>query len=99
TGAVRLVVDEVGLLARRSVANVRHELAPVPTLAVRRELRDRDRRQDADDGNHDEELDQRKTLLLLPLHLGQIAHSILPREFVSPSSRRWVPLRASPVPR
>src|SRR6185503_864077 len=76
---VRLVIDEVGFLTSRGVPNVGHELAAVAALTVRCELRDRDRGENADDRYHDEELDQRKALLLLSLHLGQIAHTILPR--------------------
>jgi len=48
------VVDEVGLLARGAVADVGDELAPVAALPVGRELRDRDRGENADDRHDDE---------------------------------------------
>jgi hypothetical protein len=80
------VVDEVRFLARGGVPDVRDELAAVAALAVRRELRDRDRGENADDGDDDEKLDQGEAFAPLPI-LDDSTHPIPPSVCVTRSVR------------
>src|SRR5262249_35061365 len=73
-----VVVDEVGLVRGRRVARVGCHAGIEAAGPVRRELRDRDRGEDADDGHDHQELDQGESLRLLALHLGTFAHHVLP---------------------
>src|SRR5215208_5018192 len=60
---------EVGLLRGHEVAQVRLHRGHVGLLLRVRELRDRDRRENADDHDHDQQLDQRETLARVLHHL------------------------------
>src|SRR5262249_45271101 len=75
---VRVVIDEIRLVGGRCVARVRCHAGVEAARPVRRELRDRDRGEDADDGDDHQELDQGETFRLPTLHLGTFAHHVLP---------------------
>src|SRR5262249_27013418 len=57
---IRVVVDEGGLLCGGRIADIRLGARVEAAGAIGRELRDRNRGEDADDGHHDEHLDQRE---------------------------------------
>src|SRR6185436_17433342 len=75
--AIDVVVDEVRLFRGCRVAGVRRNARVEAACAVGRELRDGDGREDADDRDHDQELDQSETLRLLPFRLATLTHSVL----------------------
>ena len=60
---VRLGVGEAGLHVGREVTSVRLGSRVLTLLTLTKERRQRDGRQNADDQNHDEQLDEGKTLL------------------------------------
>src|SRR5436309_7031567 len=65
-GEVGERVAEVALFAGRRVARVLHHARVVALALLARELRDGDRRQRADDGDHHQELDEREAGLAVP---------------------------------
>src|SRR5437773_11250753 len=72
-GQVAVGVDEVCLFCGGGVAGVRLDAGIEAACPVGGELWDGDRGEDADDRDHDQQLDQGETFRLLLLHLGALA--------------------------